>query len=61
MLQQLMTENRFVSLVPDDPDNSDTDPEVTEPHIADKPQDDVSTVSEGTVYYEAHDDTMSLF
>ena len=45
-----MTENRFFPLVPDDPDNSDTDPEVTEPHIADKPQDDVSTVSEGTVY-----------
>ena len=57
MFQQLMTENRFVSLAPDDPDNSDTDPEVTEPHIADKPQDDVSTVSEGTVYYEVNDDT----
>ena len=57
MLQQLMTVNRFVSLAPDDPDNSDTDPEVTEPHIANKPQDDVSTVSDDTVYYEAHDDT----
>ena len=57
MLQQLMTENRFVSLAPDDPDNSDTDPEVTEPHISDKPRDDVSTVSDGTVYYEVNDDT----
>ena len=57
MLQQLMTVNRFVSLAPDDPDNSDTDPEVTEPHIANKPHDDVSTVSDDTVYYEAHDDT----
>ena len=57
MLQQLMTANRFVSLAPDDPDNSDTDLEVTEPHIADKPQDDVSTVSDDTVYYEANDDT----
>ena len=57
MLQQLMTVNRFVSLAPDDPDNSDTDPEVTEPHIANKPQDDVSTVSDDTVYYEANDDT----
>ena len=57
MLQQLMTENRFVSLAPDDPDNSDTDPEVTEPHIANKPQDEGSTVSDDTVYYEANDDT----
>ena len=57
MLQQLMTVNRFVSLAPDDPDNSDTDPEVTEPHIANKPQDEVSTISDDTVYYEANDDT----
>ena len=56
MLQQLMTENRFVSLAPDDPDNSDTDPEVTEPHSANKPQDEGSTVSEDTVYYDAQDD-----
>ena len=51
MLQQLLTTNRFVSLAPDDPDNSDTDPEATEPHIVNKPQDDVSTVSDDTVYY----------
>ena len=57
MLQQLMTANRFVSLAPDDPDNSDTDPEPTEPRIADKPQDDVSAVSDDTVYYEANGDT----
>ena len=57
MFQQLMTANRFVSLSPDDPDNSDTDPEPTEPRIADKPQDDVSAVSDDTVYYEANDDT----
>ena len=53
MLQQLMTENRFVSLAPDDPDNSDTDPEVTEPRSANKPQDEGSTVSDDTVYYDA--------
>ena len=52
-----MTVNRFVSLAPDDPDNSDTEPEVTEPHIANEPQDEVSTVSDDTVYYEANDDT----
>ena len=54
-----MTENRFVSLAPDDPDNSDTDPEVTEPHSANKPQDEGSTVSDDTVYYDAQDDTIS--
>ena len=57
MLQQLMTENRFVSLAPDDPDNSDTDPEVTEPRSANKPQDEGSSVSDDTVYYDAQDDT----
>ena len=57
MLQQLMTENRFVSLAPDDPDNSDTDPEVTEPRSANKPQDEGSTASDDTVYYDAQDDT----
>ena len=57
MLQQLMTVNRFISLAPDDPDNSDTDTEPTEPRIADKPHDDVSAVSDDTVYYDANDDT----
>ena len=52
MLQQLVTENRFVSLAPDDPDNSDTDPEVTEPHIANQPQDEGSTVSDDTAKQE---------
>ena len=57
MLQQLRTVNRFVSLAPDDPDNSDTDTEPTEPRTVDKPHDDVSAVSDDTVYYEANDDT----
>ena len=57
MLQQLITVNRFVSLAPDDPDNSDTDTEPTEPRTADKPHDDVSAVSDDTIYYEANDDT----
>ena len=52
-----MTVNRFVSLAPDDPDNSETDTEPTEPHVTDKPQDDVSAVSDDTVFYDANDDT----
>ena len=55
MLQQLRTVNRFVSLTPDDPDNSDTDTEPTESRTVDKPHDD--GVSDDTVYYEANDDT----
>ena len=60
MIQQLMTENRFISLAPDDPDDSDTDTEPTEPRTTERPHDDVSAVSDGTVYYdawEADDDT----
>jgi hypothetical protein len=52
-----MTVNRFVSLAPDDPDNSETDTEPAEPHVTDKPQDDVSAVSDDTVFYDANDDT----
>ena len=49
--------NRFVSLAQDDPDNSDTDTDQTEPRIADKPLDDASAASEDTLYYDANDDT----
>ena len=55
-----MTENRFISLAPDDPDDSDTDTEPTEPCITERPHDDVSAASDGTVYFdawEADDDT----
>ena len=57
MFRQLMTVNRFVSLAPDDPDNSEADTEPTEPHVTDKLQDDVSAVSDDTVFYDANDDT----
>ena len=57
MFRQLMTTNRFVSLAPDDPDNSETETEPAEPRITDKPQDDVSAVSDDTVFYDANDDT----
>ena len=57
MFRQLLTVNRFVSLAPDDPDNSETETEPTEPRITDKPQDDVSAVSDDTVFYDANDDT----
>ena len=49
MLQQLRTVNRFVSLTPNDPDDSDTDTEPTEPPTVDKPHDDGSAVSDDTV------------
>ena len=61
MIQQLMTENRFISLAPDDPDDSDTDMEPTEPCITERPHDDVSAASDGTrstlMLWEADDDT----
>ena len=60
MIQQLMTENRFISLAPDDPDDSDTDMEPTEPCVTEKPREDVSADSDDTVYFdawEADDDT----
>ena len=55
-----MTENRFISLAPDDPDDSDTDTEPTKPCITERLHDDVSAASDGTVYFdawEADDDT----
>ena len=58
MFRQLMTTNRFVSLAPDDPDNSETETEPAEPRITDKPQDDVSAVGDDTVFYDANDDTV---
>ena len=57
MFRQLLTVNRIVSLVPDDPNNSETETEPAEPRITDKPQDDVSAVSDDTVFYDANDDT----
>ena len=53
MLQQLMASNRFISLVPDDPDDSDTDIEPTEPAIPDKTSDDVSVDNDQSVYFDA--------
>ena len=60
MIQQLMTENRFISLAPDDPDDSDTDMEPTEPCVTEKPREDASADSDHSVYFdarEADDDT----
>ena len=57
MFRQLLTVNRIVSLVLDDPDNSETEREPAEPRITDKPQDDVSAVSDDTAFYDANDDT----
>ena len=55
-----MTENRFMSLAPDDPDDSDTDMEPTEPCVTEKPREDASADSDHSVYFdarEADDDT----
>lgn len=54
-----MTENRFISLTPDDPDDTDTDTEPTDPCTTER-QDDVSAASDGTEFWdarEADDDT----
>ena len=62
MIQQLMTENRFISLATDDPDDSDTDIEPTVPCITEKPREDTSADSDQSVYFdalEADDDTTS--
>ena len=55
-----MAENRFISLAPDDPDDSDTDMEPTEPCVIEKPREGGSTDSDESVYFdawEADDDT----
>ena len=55
-----MTENRFISLATDDPDDSDTDIEPTVPCITEKPREDTSADSDQSVYFdalEADDDT----
>ena len=52
-----MVSNRFVSLATDDPDNSDTDTDQTEPDTTGKPPDEISAASEDTLYYDANDDT----
>ena len=55
MMQQLMAANRFISLAPDDPDDSDPDEDTTELLITEKPLDNLSAGSEGTEYYDPLD------
>ena len=55
MMQQLKTANRFISLTPYDPDDSDTEEEADELTIIDKPQDNLSAGSEGTEYFDTFD------
>ena len=54
-MQQLKTANRFISLTPYDPDDSDTEEEADELTIIDKPQDNLSAGSEGTEYFDTFD------
>ena len=56
MMQQLQTANRFISLTPYDPDDSDTEEEADELTIIDKPQDNLSAGSEGTEYFDTFDE-----
>ena len=53
MLQQLMASNRFITLAPDDPDDSDTDIEPTGPTITEKTGEDASVDSDHSVYFDA--------
>ena len=55
-MQQLQTGNRFISLTPYDPDDSDTDDEANEVTIIDKPHDNLSARSEGTEYFDTFDE-----
>ena len=55
-MQQLMAENRFISLAPDDPDDSDTDSEPTRILVTERPHDDASAASDATQYYDVVDD-----
>ena len=54
-MQQLKTANRFITLTPYDPDDSDTEEEADELTIIDKPQDNLSAGSEGTEYFDTFD------
>ena len=49
-----MAENRFISLAPDDPDDSDTDMEPIEPCVTEQPREDASADSDHSVYFDAH-------
>lgn len=60
-MQQLRAENRFISLAPDDPDDSDPDNETTEILITEKPPDDLSAASDATEYYDVVEDDTPYF
>ena len=55
MMQQMMAENRFISLAPDDPDDSDTDSEPSSMQVAAKPHDEASAPSDATEYHDVDD------
>ena len=51
MMQQLQVGNRFHSLAPDDPDNTDSDRPTTE-----QPPGDASSTGSGTEYFDVQED-----
>ena len=56
MMQQLHIGNRFHSLAPDDPDNSDSDTEVISRPTTEQPQGDASSTGSGTEYFDVQGD-----
>ena len=55
MMKQLRAANRFISLAPYDPDESDSEDDADELNVTDKPPDNLSAGSEGTEYFDTFD------
>ena len=56
MMQQLHVGNRFHSLAPDDPDNTDSDTEVISRPTTEQPPGDASSTGSGTEYFDVQED-----
>ena len=56
MMQQLQVGNRFHSLAPDDPDNTDSDTEVISRPTTEQPPGDASSTGSGTEYFDVQED-----
>ena len=56
MLQQLLVGNRFHTLAPDDPDNTDSDTDVTSRLTTEHPQEDPSSAGGDTEYFDVQED-----
>ena len=56
MLQQMMAPNRFISLAPDDPDDSDGESEPSPSQAVARPHDGASAASDATEYLSVDDE-----